>query len=451
MESSKHLITSIQAEAKPNQKLLESMETYVAETAGRLVLLPMIGRDASEDWRSLHPVFDDYDVEYDTRVLNDRIQIGQFHIKPQAIDPTTGLQRFAQRGRTQIIASPKQFQKPIPHSVKKHPKFLVTTGALTNPNYANGDDNSAERRRLGSIALRDHTFGGLVVEVEDSQTYYMRHITSNGTGSFIDLGKKYSGSEITEAKTEALVLGDYHCGRTDPEVLEATYRMIEDMKPKRIILHDYFDGHSVSHHVDKQFITQGIIQQEDLGHDSLEQELQQCYDELVKLSDMTEQVVVVMSNHHEFLSRWLDEGRFMQSKKNARFGFKLASYMAEKDENDPVEHGIKMMGKLPRNIKFLKRTDDYKVRGYQLGAHGDKGVGFGYGSMKSKEEDYGQSISGHVHKSQTQRRTHTVGTMLPLDMYYMRGSPSAWSNSHAVIYDNGAVQHLILNKGEYHA
>jgi len=447
--SETHLITSVQAEARPNEKLLRSMETLVAERAGSLVLLPMIGRDASEDWRSLHPRFDDMDVEYGTRVLNDKIQIGQFHIKPQAIDPTTGLQRFAQRGRTQIIASPKQFQKPIPHSVKKHPKFLVTTGALTNPNYANGDDNSAERRRLGSIALRDHTLGGLLVEVADSDTYYMRHVTSNGTGSFVDLGKKYSGDEITEAKCEALVLGDYHCGRTDPDVLEATYRMIEDMNPKRLILHDYFDGHSVSHHVDKQFITQGIIQQEDLGHDSLEQELQQCYDELLVLSDMAEQVVVVMSNHHEFLSRWLDEGRFMQSKKNARFGFKLASYMAEKDLNDPVEHGIKMMGKLPRNIKFLTRVDDYKVRGYQLGAHGDKGAGFGYGSVKSKEEDYGQSISGHVHKAQTMRRTHTVGTMLPLDMYYMRGSPSAWSNSHAAIYDNGAVQHLMLNRGEY--
>jgi hypothetical protein len=124
--------------------------------------------------------------------------------------------------------------------------------------------------------------------------------------------------------------------------------------------------------------------------------------------------------------------------------------MAERDENDPVEFGIKMMGKLPKNVKFLKRTDDYKVRGYQLGAHGDKGVGFGYGSVKSKEDDYGQSISGHVHKAQSMRRTFTVGTMLPLDMYYMRGSPSAWTNSHAVIYNNGAVQHLILDNGEYH-
>lgn len=444
-----YLLTSAQAMARPNERLLESMESYVAERAGSLVVLPMIGRDASEDWQSMHPQVQELDVEYGGRNLNDRVQIGQFHIKPQAIDPLTGLQRFAQRGRTQIIASPKQFQRPIPHSMKLKPKFLVTTGALTNPNYANGDDNSAERRRLGSIALRDHTFGGLVVEVADSNTFYMRHITSNGRGSFVDLGKKYDGKEITEAKTDALVLGDYHCGRTDPEVLKATYRMIEDMKPKRVVLHDFFDGHSVSHHVDKELITQGILQQQDLGHTSLEQELKQCFDELSVLSGMTDEVVVVMSNHHEFLWRWLNEGRFARDKENARFGFKLASFMAEKDLNDPVEHGIKMMGQLPKNIRFLTREDDFKVRGYQLGAHGDKGVGFGYGSMKSKEEDYGQSISGHVHKAQTMRRTHTVGTMLPLDMYYMRGSPSAWSNSHATIYDNGAVQHLMIENGQY--
>lgn len=444
-----YLVTSAQAMSRPNERLLESMESYVAERAGSLIVMPLIGRDASEDWQSQHPDIQQLDVEYGNCKLNDRIQIGQFHIKPQAIDPTTGLQRFAQRGRTQIIGSPKQFQKPIPHSMKQEPKFLVTTGALTNPNYANGDDNSAERRRLGSIALRDHTFGGLVVEVKDSNTFYMRHITSNGGGSFVDLGKKYDGKEINEAKTDALVLGDYHCGRSDPEVLQTTYRMIEDLKPTRLILHDFFDGHSVSHHAEKELITQGILQIEDLGHTSLEQELRQCFDELSILAGMAKEVVVVMSNHHEFLWRYLNEGRYTKDRENARFAFKLASHMAERDLNDPVEHGIRMMGKLPKNIKFLTRVDDYKVRGYQLGAHGDKGVGFGYGSMKSKEEDYGQSITGHVHRSQTMRRTHTVGTMLPLDMFYLRGSPSAWSNSHATIYDNGAVQHLMIENGEY--
>lgn len=445
-----HLLTSAQAMARPHERLLESMETYVAERAGRLTVLPMIGRDASEDWRELHPRVAELEVEYGTRKLNDNIQIEQFHVKPNAIDPVTGLQRFAQRERTQVFASPKQRMKAIADTSRTHTKFLITTGALTHPNYSTGDDNSAERRRLGAIAQRDHVLGGLVVEVANRDTYYMRHITSNGTGSFVDLGTKYDGREITEGiQPDAMVLGDYHCGRTDRDVLRATYGMIDDLKPRKLVLHDYFDGHSVSHHVEKEPITQAILQRDDYGHDSLEQELRQCYDELQVLSDMTDEVVVVMSNHHEFLWRWLNEGRFMKDTKNARFAFKLASHMAEKDENDPVEFGIRMMGRLARNIRFLKRTDDFKVRGYQLGAHGDKGVGLGYGSITSKENDFGQSISGHVHQAQTQRRTHTVGTMLPLDMYYMRGSPSAWTNSHAVIYPNGAVQHLILNKGNY--
>lgn len=444
-----YCITAAQAEAVPNEPLLRSMETYVAERAGSLIILPMIGMNANEDWTELHPAFSGYDLEYGTRRLNDHVQIDQFHVRPYQIDPVQGLNRFAQRERTQVFASPKQRLKPVAHSTRKHPKFLVTTGAVTNPNYATSEDVSAERRRLGNIALRDHVFGGLVVEVEDRDRFYMRHITSNGGGSFVDLGTRYSGGEVTPTATEALVLGDYHCGRTDRGVLESTYQMIRDLRPKRVVLHDYFDGHSVSHHVDRDFITQGLLQQLDYGHQSLEQELKQCNDELQVLSEMTGEVVVVMSNHHEFLWRYLNEGRFIKDKENARFGYRLASYMAERDENDPVEFGIKMLGRLPRNVRFLKRTDDFRVQGYQLGAHGDKGVGLGYGSMTSKENDYGQSISGHVHKAQTLRRTHTVGTMLPLDMYYMRGQPHDWSNSHAAIYANGAVQHLILNRGQY--
>ena len=447
--SETYCITAAQAAVRPNALLLKSMEAYVAEHVGSLIVLPMTGESARQDWDDLHPAFADQDVEYGTRKLNEHIQIDQYHVRPQQIDPIQGLNRFVQRERTQVIASPKQRLKSVAHSTRKHPKFLVTTGAVTNPNYATSEDTSSERRRLGNIALRDHVFGGLIVDVVNRDRFHMRHVTSNGKGSFVDLGVSYNGSEVEETDTEALVLGDYHCGRTDPTVLESTYEMIEDLQPKRVVVHDFFDGHACSHHAEKELITQGIHQLEDLGHTSLEQELGQCGDELRVLSDMTDEVVVVMSNHHEFLWRYLNEGRFVKDKENARFAFKLASHMAEKDLNDPVEHGIRLLGDLPANIRFLKRTYDYRVKGYQLGAHGDKGVGLGYGSIVSKENDYGQSISGHVHQNQTMRRTHTVGTMLPLDMFYLRGSPHAWTNGHAAIYANGAVQHLMIYKGEY--
>lgn len=445
------VITSAQSYATPNSDFLDSLKEYEQTNSAHTIVLPMIGKNASEDLEGIDETFKDYDVEYGKRRLNRHIGIEQFHVRPYQIDPITGLQRFAQREQTKIFASPKQRLQPIPHSNRKHPKYLVTTGACTHPNYAMGSDVSAERRRLGDIARRDHVYGALVVEMPDDDVFYMRHVRSTEAGRFVDLGITYNGSETGKAKVEALVLGDYHVGRTDPVVREATHRMIARLQPERLFVHDFFDGHSVSHHVDKQYITQKLIQQLDVGHDSLEQELKQCYDELHVLSNISHgaEINLVLSNHHEFLNRYLDEGRFMKDAINARYGFKLASYMALKDYNDPLEAGIKMMGKLPKNIHFLRRDDDYKVRGYQLAAHGDKGVGFGYGSMATKEADWGKSISGHVHKGQILRNTYTVGTMLPLNMYYMRGQPSDWNHTHAALYDNGSVQLLSIFDGKY--
>lgn len=46
----RYLISGVQAHARPHERLLESMETYVAENAGRLILLPMIGSSAQADY-----------------------------------------------------------------------------------------------------------------------------------------------------------------------------------------------------------------------------------------------------------------------------------------------------------------------------------------------------------------------------------------------------------------
>jgi hypothetical protein len=61
--------------------------------------------------------------------------------------------------------------------------------------------------------------------------------------------------------------------------------------------------------------------------------------------------------------------------------------------------------------------------------------------MTTKENDFGKSITGHVHQAQILRDTYTVGTnSLPLTPYYMRGYPTASSHTHAMLWDNGTVQ-----------
>ena len=446
----KYIITSAQAYATPHKNFLDGLERYAEKHNAKIVILPMIGNCAKQDVDGLAKRLYDYEI-VDNKRLNRNIQIQQFNIRPYQIDPITGLQRFAQRETSLIFASPKQRMKAIAHSNHKIPKMLATTGACTRPNYATGRDVSAERRRLGGIATRDHVYGALVVEVENNERFYMRNIRADSRGKFVDLGEKYNGNRITQAKLEAMVLGDIHTGYTDPKVEKANLQMIRQLNPERIVLHDLFDGHSIAHHRDGHLITQQIIEGADRGFLSLEQELQDNYDKLkiINKAGNDSDIYVVGANHLEFLDRYLDEGRFIKDPLNAKISFELAAALA-RGEN-PVEYGINMMGDVPENVHFLKRDEDLKVKGYQLGSHGDKGASGGRGSIRSKENDFGKSITGHTHSGEIQRETYVVGTSTPSTIFYNRGTPTNWTNTNALLWDTGIVQMINIIKGKWKA
>ena len=226
-EKTRYVITSAQSKAPQHKNFMRGLEHFVKEFDAELVILPMIGKSAKEDWDDIDPAFYEHDVEFSKRKLNNNIQLQQFHVRPYQIDPITGLSRFAQRETTQIFASPKQRLRSIPHSVTKLPKFLATTGACTKPNYATGNDVSAERRRLGSIAKRDHVYGAMIVEIEDAERFYMRNIRADKGGKFVDLGNKYDGSDIEGSQLESIVFGDWHPGYTDPKVRDGNFDMID--------------------------------------------------------------------------------------------------------------------------------------------------------------------------------------------------------------------------------
>jgi len=447
----RYVVTTAQACASPHSYLLRGIKCYAARNKAEIIVLPTIGKSAREDWDEIHPVFKSY-LEYGKRKLNSNIVIEQFNVRPYQIDPVTGLSRFAQQEQSAIFASPKQRLQTISHAHSRYPKFLMTTGACTRPNYASGKDSSAERRRLGNIARRDHVYGFVVVEVVDDSVYHFRHVRANHKGEFCDLGKKYSGNKITTASVEAMVCGDWHNGQGIESVYEATYKMIEEFKPKRLVLHDFFDAHSVSHHIEKKPVREKLIQIYDKGLHLLEKELREANEVLQKLSRLMSHktILLVHSNHHVFLHRYLEEGRFTKDSHNFRVAVELLGYMAEKDYNNPVEAGIKKYGRLASTIRFLLEDNNVKVRGYQLAQHGDHNWATnGYSSLQANEINYGKCISGHVHGAQMLRNTYTVGTCLPLNMFYMRGFPTKWTHTHALIYSTGTVQLINIIGGRY--
>lgn len=443
----RYIITTAQSCARPNHKVLNSLEELARDYDAEIIILPTIGHSAAQDW--VPDLFADrikeYEMEYGKRDLNKNIGIEQFNVRPYQVDPITGLQRFAQRETSLIFASPKQRWRYIPHSNSKMPKALITTGAVTMPNYATGQDVSAERRRLGAIARRDHEFGAILVETVNNKSYHWRNLMIQRNGKFTDMGVEYNGQKKREVRPLAMVCGDWHTGYSDKKVRKATLEMIAEAEPEVVILHDFFNGHSVSHHMQKQLIYQMIREGADKGNLSLEAELDLCRKELWKIAEAVGEgrIVLPESNHLEFLDRYLDEGRFVKDPLNARIALRLASAYA--DGQNPVEAGMHMMGAMPENVRFLTRWDDFKVQSYQLGNHGDTGIAGGRGNIKSKENDFGKSITGHVHKSEKLRQTFTVGSILPFNTFYIKGNPVAWTHSHAFVYPTGVQMLNIIN------
>ncbi|MEM3374317.1 MAG: hypothetical protein QXE31_03790 [Candidatus Woesearchaeota archaeon] len=454
-----YIITSAQSFSEPNIPFLNSLEKFASFVNGELLILPMIGSSAKEDWnfKYMDSQLKRFPFVYDEMRLNNNVMIDQFYIRPWQIDPITGLSRFTQRAISTIFASPKQRLKYIPHSNIKIPKALITTGAITLPNYATSEDFSAERRRLGNLALRDHIYGAWIVEVIDDEIYHHRNVRALSNGKFVDLGTLFlPNEEPREATLEAIVFGDWHVGYTDPVVKEANLRMIKDFKPKRIVLHDFFDGHSVNHHKEGHLISQKIREGSDKGFLSLDEELKACYDELCYLLDALEtnnngrEILVVYSNHDPMmLERYLDEGRFINDPLNLKKALELAKEFA--DGKNPVEMGIKSHGKLPKNVKFLRADEDYKILGYQLAAHGHFGPNGRRGNAKTIEADAGKSISGHTHQAEILRDTYVVGTSTYLVLPYAQG-PNACTNTHALLWNvsnNGLVQLVNVINGFY--
>lgn len=435
----KYIVTAAQREATPHKGFMSAIDNYAKRNDAQVIVVPMDG--ATADDVNLHPDLQKYTVA-NSYNLSEHFKLEDFPVKPQQIRPLTGLSRFVQHNKSAVFGSPKQHLECKATSNNDLPKILTTTGAITRPNYR-------EHMRIGDIATRDHTYGALVVEVEDDGSYQYRHISSITDGSFIDINTKYLPSgKVQKTRPDALVLGDWHTGCTDEKVKDAAIEMIRDLKPKYVIIHDLFDGYSISHH--------------DKGHElgrakkamdnklNLKSELMEVgaeLDQMYQILPKDSKIIVVKSNHDEVLDRYLDEGRFGDEPENLYLSSQLA--VAYLNGKDPLKEGIEeVYGNFGKYVRFLGRDEDFKVRGWQLGAHGDLGGNGSRGSVTQQQDNYGKSIVGHRHTPAIRGDAWCVGTSTKLKLDYNRG-PSNWMHTHALVHPNGKAQLVNVIDGKY--
>lgn len=378
--------------------------------------------------------------------LNSNIFLSTIKLSAKQIDPITGLGRIGQREGSFIYASPKQRLKSSPVSNIKPPHFLMTTGAITAPDYTSANYMS---NRTAYIANHDHVIGGVIVEVGDSDEYHFRQFQCDEKGRFIDLAKQYDGKKVKTVRPEAFVLGDWHSGSTCPMAKQVWKDISLKLKPKSLVMHDLFDGRSINHHEAENI--DSLAKRAELGHLNLEEELKLVARDLEELITWTDQVVVAKSNHDEFLKRFLQKGNFSGDPYNYKTFLKLA-YEYVDTSCDPLKYGVEELGeldaKVAKKVRWLERDEDFVISGIQLGAHGDKGANGSRGGLKSMEFAYGNSVSGHSHSPEILRGAWQVGTSSKLKLSYNVG-PSSWLNTSCLVYPNGQRQLINAIDGKY--
>lgn len=403
-------------------------------------------------------------LKWDERVIpylcDDRVQLapgllwlGELNIRPTSRLPLSGLGPYA-TGHSAIIPHCRIALNAVATSKYEPAHHLVTTGTCTVRNYAT--------RKAGVQASFDHSYGAILVEVDDSGEFWYRHLSAEDKcGSFYDLQLRVSNGtvEIDEGGVEAIVWGDIHVAQK----CEVTYdgqwfgegSMIDVLCPKFQLMHDTYDQHAVNHWDNNHFLNK--FRKSIDGKDSVRKELDEVCEFLLESSRPWCKTVVVRSNHGDSLDRWILNSDFKQDVSNAEVYLQgaLAAVKAAKRGKDLTmlqyfaKKYFKEHNQSP-DIKFLKLDQSFKVKGIELGMHGHIGPGGSKGSLASFAKGPDKTITGHSHQAGILHGSWSVAVSASLDHGYNKG-PSAWSHTNAVIYRNGKRTMIEVKSGKWRA
>ena len=453
----KRFVITTAVVGKPvNEDFLNSIKNYAERTNSLVLVLPSdVGNsnkrrrktDKQEAVMELDPRLKDFKVVYKDLYLNRNLCVCAIKTSAKQINPLTGLQRMATRKDASIIlGSTKLFEDNIPCKKDGIPHRVSTTGAITVNNY---DTDNYMSMRTSYIAEEDHMYGAAVVELEDDHIFHLRLVEGSAEGTFTDMGVEYRpDGSVSFPKNNVFVMGDSHTEMLDYDLHKKVMEFVDSMNVRTVVLHDSFNGTSITHHDKGKLLTRALKAMESRLSLESEGEALKKYIEVIKTH--VPEVVIVRSNHDRHLDTYLEEGRFMTDPINTYAGIKLAKAYLE--GRNPLQYLLEDMLELEgKGIIWLKQDESYNRFGIELGAHGDKGANGGRGSLTTFERSVGNCVTAHTHAAKRLRRACCVGTVGYLDQGYNEGL-SSWSRTCCICYSNGTKQliHFILNKkGQY--
>lgn len=473
------ILSSAQDGTRVHEPFLENLEAYrdyLAADAPCEILIAGFTYNKSlfEDHSKKHkPIFYPRIIPY---LANERIRIadqidfcGEMNTLPTAVTPLSGFHTYT-RERWGIFPHAKVQLVSVPTMKNAPPKQIMTTGAVTKPNYV--------MKKAGIKASFHHIYGAVLVEVDDDGTFFCRHLIGDEDGSFYDLDRFVHGGVVKVGfRVKVLTPGDIHVFQIDPTVARATFgfgpnkernaqglrtwsdvetpSMIDVLQPENVIVHDVADFRVRNHH--------NIGDPHDRfrlhinGTDKVEDELREVAMFLTMIDRRypSTQVTVAESNHDQALLKWLKTGDYRFDPANATFFLKcqLAAYEA-------IEHNRKGFSIFEHvmnsafdpwaceRVRFLREDESFMIGGVEHSNHGHRGPNGSRGSVQGLSRIGPRVTMGHVHSPQILDGAYAAGTSSLLDMGYNSG-PSSWAHSHVVQYANGKRALITFQGGRW--
>lgn len=431
------VITSVVSGLPIYSPFLDALNAFVKHYNAELLLLPIIDpkNEFFDPKAQKHGFITKEQID-----LNKNLKIINLHSPPKAVDITSNLGRISHKFTSIILPSTKLRLQYVAIPGKTLPRAIMSPGCINLPKYV--DPNKTFPTKTNFIANNDHSISALVVEIENEEYFHFRQLIPDSTGAFADLGLLFTPEQKIKKIEGVAVLGDWHVTKTDLFLRDHTIQLLDKLNIKLWVMHDVFDGDSISHH---DIGNEGLLARKALeGRLSLERELQAYANELFTLAK-NRQLVIVKSNHDEHLERYLSEARYIKHPYNHKLCLELSLDLLS--GKNPLEEFTKRVHGELKQITWLKRDESYKYQGIELGAHGDRGANGAKATIRQMENSYGSVVFGHTHTPQILRSAWAVGTSTDVKPDYGTG-PSSWVQTHCLIYENGSRQliNFINNK-----
>lgn len=376
--------------------------------------------------------------------------VGDCNIQATATHPLTGIDGLCD-GMTTIVGHPVVQMKTLPVNDWRDPIILHSTGSVSLK-------NNYSASKAGYRASYHHCFAAVVVEFDDD-IFHIRQLMADKKGGFYDLCQYWTEKgHVSTDRAEALILGDEHLIFADQRVQNATFlnkdSMTKVLNPKYLIRHDVLDCYSVSSHHANNFFTRYAKHRMERVKYDIEAELKFTVDKLVETTPDNCISMLVESNHHSHLQRWLNITNDIKNDYvNAKFYHKLMWHVLEGiDEGsrkDAFQTYVEDIYNVDREkVVFIK--DGFSILDIELSMHGDLGPNGARGGVGNLSKIGEKAVVGHSHSPAIQGGLFVVGTSSLLRLEYNKG-PSGWMHTHCVIYPNGKRQLVNIVSGRWRA